>query len=328
MPPSSSSPAAAVAAPLRLARRPALPLPLAGALLAAVAGTGWGAMFPIAKSAMHRVPALPLTAIRYGAASVILVALLAAVEGRRALGYDGRFARALVLGSLGFAGFNLLSYVGLGMTEPQNAALVVATMPFVTMLVLRLRGAGAVPRPVLWAMLAGFLGVGAVITKGDPVAVLHSGVGGGEGLVLAGVACWALYTLGAASFTGWSPLRYTALTAAAGTLTIVAVTIVASLAGWTAVPDAADLGATAPQITYVVLVGAVVAVLAWNTAVQAIGAQNAVLFNNLVPTTAFVIAVAGGYAPNGWELGGAAVAVAALVAANVLSRRSDRAAAR
>jgi drug/metabolite transporter (DMT)-like permease len=45
-----------------------------------------------------------------------------------------------VLGSIGFAGFNLLSYVGLGMTRPQNAALVVATMPFVTLVVMRLRG--------------------------------------------------------------------------------------------------------------------------------------------------------------------------------------------
>ena len=50
--------------------------------------------------------------------------------------------------------------------------------------------------------------------------------------------------------------------------------------------------------------------------------------NNLVPTTAFIVAVAGGNALDGWQLGGAAVAVGALAAANVLSRRSDRAAAR
>jgi drug/metabolite transporter (DMT)-like permease len=305
----------------------AIPRPVAGALLAATAGIAWGAMFPIAKSAMHHVPALPLTTVRYGLASLVLLALLAAVEGRRALRYDGRFAAALLLGSLGFAGFNLLSYVGLGMTEPQNAALVVATIPFVTLVVLRVRNRGAaaratsVPRPVLAAILVGFLGVGAVITKGDPAAVLHSGVGGGEGLVLAGAVGWVIYTLGAASFADWSPLRYTALTASAGTLTIFAVTLVAAAAGWTALPGAADLGAAAPHIAYVVVAGAVVAVLAWNTAVQVIGAQNAVLFNNLVPTTAFVIAVAGGYAPNAWELGGAAVAVGALVAANVLGRR-------
>src|SRR3954468_19782193 len=157
--------------------RPPLSAPVAGALLAAIAGLGWGAMFPIAKVAMHHVSALPLTAIRYGVASILLLGLLAGVEGRQALRYDGRFARAFVLGTLGFAGFNLLSYVGLGMTEPQNAALVVATMPFVTMVILRVRGAAAVPRPVLGAMVVGFLGVAAVITKGDLLAVVDGGVG-------------------------------------------------------------------------------------------------------------------------------------------------------
>jgi drug/metabolite transporter (DMT)-like permease len=69
-------------------------------------------------------------------------------------------------------------------------------------------------------------------------------------------------------------------------------------------------------------------VLAWNAGVQALGAQNAVLFNNLVPTTAFAIAVIGGYGPNGWEVGGTLLAVGALVAANLLSRRGAPAAGR
>jgi drug/metabolite transporter (DMT)-like permease len=309
-------------------RAVSIPVPIAGALLAIVAGVGWGAMFPIAKVALHHVAALPLTAVRYTVASAIFLALLARFEGRGALRYDGRFIPALVLGSLGFAGFNLLSYVGLGMTQPQNAALVVATMPFVTMLILRVRGAAAVPRPVLGAMVVGFLGVAAVITDGDPLAVVDGGVGAGEGLIVIGVASWALYTIGARSFTGWSPLRYTALTASAGTLTILAITAVASVAGWSPVPSAGDLGAAAPDVVYIVLIGAVVAVLAWNTAVQLLGAQAAVLFNNLVPTTAFIIALAGGYAASAWELGGALVAVGALVAANVLSRRAAPAVAR
>jgi drug/metabolite transporter (DMT)-like permease len=175
---------------------------------------------------------------------------------------------------------------------------------------------------VLGAMLVGFLGVAAVITKGDPASVLHGGVGGGEALVLVGATCWVLYTIGAGGVPEWSPLRFTALTAAAGTLSILVVTAVAAAAGWTRLPSGGDVGAAAPAIAYVIVVGALVAVLAWNAAVRAIGAQNAVLFNNLVPTTAFVIALGGGYGAGAWELGGALVAVAALVGANVLSRRA------
>ena len=37
-----------------------------------------------------------------------------------------------MLGSLGFAGFNLLSYAGLEHTHPQNAALIIALQPLIT----------------------------------------------------------------------------------------------------------------------------------------------------------------------------------------------------
>src|SRR3954451_17686795 len=78
-----------------------------------VAALSWGAMFPIAASALHRVDAFPLTAIRYGIAAPVFVALLLAVKARKALTFAGRGAELFVLGSIGFAGFNLLSYVGL-----------------------------------------------------------------------------------------------------------------------------------------------------------------------------------------------------------------------
>jgi drug/metabolite transporter (DMT)-like permease len=293
-----------------------------GAALAATAGLSWGAMFPIAKHGMRHVDALHMTSIRYVLASLGFLALLAAREGRAAVRFDGRGLRLLVLGSLGFAGFNLLSYVGLGMTRPQNAALVVATMPFVALAVLRVRSGLRVTRLKLALMASGFVGVGAVISRGDVGDLVHGGVGGGEALVLAGALCWVLYTLGAADFPGWSPLRFTALSAALGSLTIVAITEVATLAGWEPTPSGHDLAAAAPALAYIVIFGALIAVLSWNSAVQRIGAPTAVLFGNLVPITTFAIAIAGGYAPNGYELGGALVTVASLVAVTTLNRAS------
>src|SRR4051794_36875967 len=94
-----------------------------GAALLLTATLAWGGMFPIADRALHHVDALWLTAIRYAAASAIFVALLLVAEGRAALSYEGRFWRVLALGSAGFAGFNLLTYIGLGHTSPQSASL-------------------------------------------------------------------------------------------------------------------------------------------------------------------------------------------------------------
>jgi drug/metabolite transporter (DMT)-like permease len=65
----------------------------------------------------------------------------------------------------------------------------------------------------------------------------------------------------------------------------------------------------------------VVAVASWNGAVVALGPQNATLFGNLIPVTTFVIETARGYRPGTLELAGAALAIAALVANNVLTRR-------
>ena len=84
-----------------------------GAVFATTTGITWGGQFVVGKSALHRVDAFPLSTIRYAAAALLLVGLLAAVEGRRALRTDGHGLQLLWLGSLGFAGFNLLAYTGL-----------------------------------------------------------------------------------------------------------------------------------------------------------------------------------------------------------------------
>ena len=86
-------------------------------------------MFPIAASALQHVDPFPLTAIRYGVAVIVFLGLLDAVEGRRALEHRRPRPELFILGSLGFAGFNLLSYVGLEHTRPQDAALIVASQP-------------------------------------------------------------------------------------------------------------------------------------------------------------------------------------------------------
>jgi len=50
--------------------------------------------------------------------------------------------------------------------------------------------------------------------------------------------------------------------------------------------------------------------------------QNAVLFSNLIPVTTFAIEIARGYRPNAAELLGAALTIGALVASNLLARRT------
>jgi drug/metabolite transporter (DMT)-like permease len=289
-----------------------------------IAALAFGTMFPVAASALHHVDAFHLTALRYGVATLAFLAILWAVEGRDALKLPTRRhgVELWILGSLGFAGFNLLAYLGLGSSTPQHASVFVALMPVLTVF-----GLAMITRTPPSRAIVGFAGlavVGAalVVSGGDPASLVEGGFNGGDVLFFGGVTSFAAYTLGARRFTDFSALRYTALSAAGGTATILAVTELATLAGAEHTPSLTDIGDIWWQLIYDVAVGAIVAVLAFNEGVRRLGAPDASLFGNLIPIVTLAIAVVQGYRPAGLELAGIAVTLAALVGANVAGRQA------
>lgn len=285
-----------------------------------IAVVSWGAMFPIAAEALPHVDPFNITAIRYLAASAIFLALLAAIEGRRALSFDGQGLRLFALGSLGFAGFNLLAYIALLWSPPQDVAVIVPTMPLVTALVRWARYGERPSRVMLTASMAALVGAALVVTKGD-FTTLQGGLG--SLLTLVAVACWVTYTMDASKFPQMSPLRYTAITAALGTTTIVAVTAAADAIGWQTLPSLDAVFTASWEIAFLVVFGAVIAVLAWNVGTRRLGANNTALFIVLVPVVAFSIRIVGGYQPVLAELVGAAVVIGALIYANLAGRRAS-----
>src|SRR5512144_484083 len=94
----------------------------------------WGAMFAVAKSALGSLDAFWLTTLRYVPASLAMLAILWFVEGRRALSPAGAGLRLWLYGSLGFAGFSILGYLGIAESRPEHAAIIVALMPLITAL--------------------------------------------------------------------------------------------------------------------------------------------------------------------------------------------------
>ena len=107
-----------------------------GVLFATTTAVVWGGQFVVGKSALESIDAFPLSALRYAVAAGLWLIVLAVLEGPRSLRLDGRGWRLFWLGSLGFAGFNLLAYTGLAHARPQSASLIVALGPLLTALVL------------------------------------------------------------------------------------------------------------------------------------------------------------------------------------------------
>jgi drug/metabolite transporter (DMT)-like permease len=295
-----------------------------GMALATTTALAWGGQFVVGKEALGAVDAFNLTMVRYALAALVLLAVLAAVEGRRAFRLDGRGLRLFWLGTLGFAGFNLFVYTGLEHTEPQNAALIGALAPLMTALVLWQKKGLRPARSTLVLAAVALVGVALVVSGGDPASIVEGSIGWGDALVLAGALCFVYYMLGGQEFPELSPLRYTTLTATLGWISIAALTVLAMVVGLEPTTSASAVWSVWPELLYISIIGAVVAVVAWNGAIARLGPQNAALFTNLIPVTTFVIEIFRGYRPNGRELIGAALTLSALIAANVLARGSAR----
>jgi drug/metabolite transporter (DMT)-like permease len=291
-----------------------------GVLCATFTGVVWGGQFVVGKSALARVDSFWLTTVRYAGAAVLLLGLLAMVEGGRALWPGARVRELAVLGTLGFAGFNLLAYTGLEHARPESASLIVALSPLLTALVLWIRDRVRPSRLTLVCLVVALAGVSLVISGGHPSTLWHGSLGVGDLLVLGGVLSFILYTIGAADHRDLSALRYTALTAALGWPAIVAATLVGTAAGWLSAPSGSDWVAVTPELAYLALPGAVIAVLCWNAAVERLGPQTTALFGNLIPISTFTIETIRGYRPSPLELVGALITVGALVANNLLTR--------
>lgn len=287
-------------------------------------------MLPIAKRTLPVLDAFGLASIRYAVGAILFVLLLGALEGRAALRYDGRFLPAVVFGTIGIAGFNLLVWIGLAYTRPEHAAIILQLQtPLTALAVWLVRGY----RPAsftLACVAVAIAGVLVVVTRGDPLAAIAELASGGalfgDFLVFLGALSWVVYTLAAGHFSGWSALRLTALTSLPGAAAVLLFHAAAIWAGLSVVPQAEAIASVAWQLAYFAVASTVLGVLGFNAAVGHLGPLNTMLMLNVVPVGVFAIEAALGRSFTVAELAGAAIVIGALVANNLYlrARRAQR----
>lgn len=298
-----------------------------GSAMLAVATVSWGAMFPVAQSALTAIDAFHLTLFRYGLGALIFAVILVAVEGRRALRLEGRLPELLLFGTLGYAGFSLFVFNGLPLTTSEHASVIITLMPLMTALALWVFQ-GQRPRPATFAAIGlAIVGVVLVVSKGHVAHLFSSGGGVGDGMVFVGAVCWMLYTFGASRFSNWSSLRYVTMTCLPGAVMIALLTMIAGTFGHISTPSLSTFVSVWRELAFILVFCSVIAVFTWNTGVRALGATNGVLFINLVPVTAFAIGLAQGHTFHWTEIVGSLLTLSAVVVNSVWSRSSKRRAA-
>ena len=297
---------------------------LRGAGLLLMAAIAWGGLFPVAMVTLPVLDPFHMTAIRYGITAIIFVGLLALAEGPQALKLEGRGLRAALLGTAGFAGLGLLLFVGLQHSRPEHGAIIMATQPLVAAVVAWwLRGMRPA-RATLAFLGVALLGVLLVVTKGRFTGVFAGGTGVGDLMMFLGAVSWVIYSLGAADFPSWSPLRYTTITCVLSLPAIFGATAIATAIGYISTPSASDVESVAWQLAYIVGVASVLGVLCWNAGNKLVGVTNGMLFINFVPVTVFAIRIAQGHRFEPIEFIGAALVIGALIGNNIVIRRAQQ----
>lgn len=295
-----------------------------GLLLTFAAAVIWGAQFPIAKDAFASVDALSLTAFRYGASVLMLAAFLAWSQGLAALSYEGRAGQAVLIGVVGMCGSPMLVFGGLMFCRPEVAAVIVATQPAMTALAEWFFTGKRPPRFTLFCVAVAFLGVFTVVTRWSLVLLPQGLELLGNAMVLAGAFAWVIYTMASARFKGWTVLRYTTLTMIPGTVATISITAGVLAMQWLPVPGLGNWAQVWPELIYLTVFGVLLSMVAWNAGTQRVGALNAMLFQNLMPVVAFLIAGFRGYPFAALELVGTGLVIGALVANNLYLRQVQR----
>lgn len=275
----------------------------------------WGGNFTATKLAFSEIPPLAFTAVRFTFGAVLMWLVLARREGWR-LPPRATWLPLILLGVVGNTIYQLCFMTGLSRTTATNSSLILASMPTVVTVAAGLLGFEEVTARQKWALAIATLGV--VLVVASRGLTLEGGDLAGDMLMLAAVACWAIYTLGLRTLTGKvSTLALTTWTLITGTPGLL-------IAG---VPEAWRLNwhtVTARGwggLAYATLLSLVVAYVLWNRGVRQIGPSRAALFTTLTPLVATLTAIVVlGERPGLLHLAGGAMIIAGVL----VSRRPVR----
>ena len=244
----------------------------------------WGINFSVTKIAIAQMPALPFTAIRFAAASLLLWLALRVLERPAALP-RAALRRLVVLGVVGNTLYQLAFVVGLAYTSATNSSLIIATVPTVVAVIAGMLGLERVTRRMWAGIMLGTVGVVLVIATSGvefSTATLH-----GDLLTVAAVICWAGYTVGLRNLPpDVTPLRVTTVTTIAGMPGLV----LAGLPGLARLEWAAVPGTTWAALGYATLFSLVVAYILWNRSVQVVGGTRTAIYMCLTPLIAVAAA--------------------------------------
>ena len=193
----------------------------------------------------------------------------------------------LLLAILGMGFHNMLSYVGLQFTTATNGVLLNSATPMMIILLGAAFFKQRMARMQLLGVAISFLGVLAILTKGQLESIATLQFNRGDLIVLASMLLWALYTVA----LKWRPegIPGLALLAVCGTVGLLAMTPVYLWDVARGNPVQWSWGVVL-AVTYLGLFPSFIGYVFWNQGVEQVGPSVAGLFMHLMPVFGSVLA--------------------------------------
>ncbi len=240
----------------------------------------WAGNWVVGRAVHGLVPPMTLGFLRWSIAVLVLLPLAwPHLRRDRALLWANRRV-LLLLGVLGTALHNAVTYLGLNFTTAMNGLMLNSFLPVMIVAISWLLYRERL-RTLQWlGMVVSLAGVIAIIARGDAATLLALSLNPGDLIVVGGMLMWALYTI----LLKLKPAQLHLLSFLAA-IAVVGVLSIAPLAAveWALGYETRYTAATLAAMVYVGVLPTVAGYILWNRGVAMVGANVAGLFTHLMP---------------------------------------------
>ena len=263
----------------------------------------WGGTFITGRLAVQTVGVFTAAFLRFAIASLLLLLIQAASKNPtskpptlssptspRGLGGSKLSISLgiLIMGLTGIFAYNAFFLGGLKLLPASRASLIVALNPIAIALASSLLFKEPLSKLKITGILTSLIGVSVIISQGNPLELIKTGIGLGDLLLLGCVVSWVSYTLvGKKVLTHVSSLTATTYSCVAGCLMLLPIALHEGM-----LTDLHQASLTSLlSIAYMGIFGTVVAFLWYADGIRTLGASRTAVFTNLVPMSAVLMGV-------------------------------------
>lgn len=246
----------------------------------------WGSNFSIVKVALRDFPEVPFNVMRMIVGTTVFLAVIAATPARARLKTLTRqdWTQLVLLGTVGTFLYQFCFVAAVKRTSVGNGSLIIGFSPIVIALLSAIVGHERI-RPVRWLGI-GVAMAGLYLVVGHGVD-LSGQTWRGDLLMMGGVVCWAVYSVGSQSILKrHSPLLVIGLTFSVGaTLYVFTMLPILITADWRAVSGFSWL-----MMLTSALLALNLSYWIWYTGLQKLGGSRTSVYSYLTPIVAMAVA--------------------------------------